>query len=439
MPPLIEDSQTQKEMATLLHPDTGARQAVEVGSEDAQKLFGEGFVLEQSPDTPVAGATQATTGKVTTGSPLSAGGVFAQTVQELAAQKVTDKRNEILNAPENYDTQIALQRGALFQALAEGTTALTPENLRWLTPQQQQAIRDGNKSVIQSAIIGLNSILQARTDLRKEEEARVEKEEAKRLAQMETTFDIYNTIGFDKLDETKRAELEVSLGLPTGTLDSVIESAQEGELKWELGTDANNNIIRYRFDEVTGEYESEIISRKTPTGGGSSSSISAPSEEVTLWANEIEAGTASLDAILNTTLAGKVQTELLRRQSLTTQSGLITTSDGVTYDLTSTQGVSDFWSDAIASGDSPSLIRQALLDNGVDESLVNQVGGTIATPDPLGEFDLGASIFDWLRRIEPITPLPTVDPILLPGSGSSILPIDLSPKSEPPVSPLILD
>ena len=36
--------------ATLFNPKTGARQAVETESQDAQKLFGQGFVLEESFD-----------------------------------------------------------------------------------------------------------------------------------------------------------------------------------------------------------------------------------------------------------------------------------------------------------------------------------------------------------------------------------------------------
>jgi hypothetical protein len=272
MPLLIEDKQTQNEMATLIHPDTGDREAVSAGSQDAQKLFGEGFVLEGSPNTPVAGATQATTGKVTTGNSLTAGGVFAETVQNKAIEKITEKRNELLNAPENYDTQILLQRGALFQALAEGATALTPDNLRWLTPQQQQAIRDGNQSLLKSAIGGLNSILQGRADLRKEEEARQEQEEAKRLAQMETAFSMYNTYNlWDKLSDEEKENVENTFNLPPGSVDSIIErSNAEGENTFTLRS-SGSNLLELELDPSGRVVNQRIIassstgSRITPT------------------------------------------------------------------------------------------------------------------------------------------------------------------------------
>lgn len=51
-----------KQLATLLNVQTGARVVVEAGSQEAQRYFGQGFVLEQSPGVPVASASTATGG-----------------------------------------------------------------------------------------------------------------------------------------------------------------------------------------------------------------------------------------------------------------------------------------------------------------------------------------------------------------------------------------
>jgi len=45
--------------ATLINPTTGAREAIDIGSAREKELFGQGFVLEQSPGVPVQGATSA--------------------------------------------------------------------------------------------------------------------------------------------------------------------------------------------------------------------------------------------------------------------------------------------------------------------------------------------------------------------------------------------
>ena len=196
--------------------------------------------------------------------PVTAAGAFVDLVRQKTQEKITAKREELLNAPDNYDTQVALQRGTLYEALAEGATALTPEKLRWLSPDQQDAIRSDDKGLIKNSIIGLNSILQFRKDARDEEDAKKEKEDAKRLAQAETTYGIYKDLGFEKLTDVQRASLETTLGLPSGTLLTFAEDKTNG-IDWELGTDVNGNKIKYRFDPYSGLYSSEVIEYKPKT------------------------------------------------------------------------------------------------------------------------------------------------------------------------------
>ena len=244
MPPLIKDDQTQKAIATLIHPDTGDR--VGVTEQNKQDYFGKGYVLEQSPNTPVKGAVQAGTGKVMSGQPYTAAGKFVDVVQKKAAEQITAKRDALLNAPENYDTQIALQRGALFEALANGVSALTPENLRWLSPQQQQMIRDGKKDLMSSAIVGLNSILETRKDLRKEEQARQDKLNTEARAEAKTALEIYSKNNlWDKVSEEERSKLESSLGLAPGTIGGM---ASKDGFTYELKPTERGGYVQFKFD-----------------------------------------------------------------------------------------------------------------------------------------------------------------------------------------------
>lgn len=273
--PGAEDTQVQsqekvnKQMATLIHPDTQARQAVEVGSQDAQKLFGQGYVLEQSPGIPVKGATQAGTGRVTTGKPATSAGKFVELVNKRSKEKVQKKQEEILNAPDSYDQILEKRYGALTTALLDGATALTPENLRWLDPAQQAAVRDGNINLLKTARAGTTAEMQMRSNRKKEEEATKEREEAKRLAQAETTFNLYSKYGmWDKLSEEQKIDLETTLGLPTGTVASLDAAAQETPGgAWELRS-TDQGLTAVYLDPATGETKFNVVVPAKATGDG---------------------------------------------------------------------------------------------------------------------------------------------------------------------------
>lgn len=403
MPALIEDKQTQeglaearKEMATLIHPDKPAtdktaRLPVEVGSPEAQRLFGEGYVLEESPGTPTKGAIQATTGRVATGKPLTSGGAFAQAVQQKAAAKVQEKRDTLLNAPENYDTQIALQRGALFQALAEGLTALTPENLRWLTPQQQQMIRNGDKDLMKSAIVGLNSILQFRKEARLEEEARQQREQAKLLAEEEkeyeraaSAFKVYVDNGlWETLTPEARAGFEATFGFEPGTIDLMEEHSKDPDFTYEQKSTERGGWIEFKMD-ASGQVVDQktlVESRPLASGGGSSGSVETTDPEVILWADAIEAGTKTISDITDDRLAGKVNTELLRRQG------------GALPDLTAEEMISFFEAE-----EDPAGARDEMIALGYDSSLVNEAYSTFSE-DSGSFFEDAEGPIDWLKGL----------------------------------------
>jgi len=193
---------------------------------------------------------------------------FADAIREATKGGAEKGYESALGAPDSYDNQILRQRAAMLAALHGD--AVTPEDLRWLNPQQQAAIRSGKKEALEAQLVGLNSIMTGRKSMRDEEAARKEKEDAKRAAQAETTLNLYSENGmWDKLDAATRASLEVSLGLPTGTIDAMAAkqaATDQYDYKYSAGT--GNSLIELVTDKKTGKMVSMRTIGSTGTGGG---------------------------------------------------------------------------------------------------------------------------------------------------------------------------
>lgn len=96
---------------------------------------------------------------------------FAEVMQQAAQKGAQAGADAMLTAPQGFDNKLLMQKSVLVNALLG--ERLTPEDLRWLSPQQQALVREsgpGGKANIEAAIAGLNTIFQGRKDLRKEEE-----------------------------------------------------------------------------------------------------------------------------------------------------------------------------------------------------------------------------------------------------------------------------
>ena len=59
---LVNTGSAAQKLATLVNPSTGDRKAVAVGSQEAQALFGQGFVLEGAPGASASASATATGG-----------------------------------------------------------------------------------------------------------------------------------------------------------------------------------------------------------------------------------------------------------------------------------------------------------------------------------------------------------------------------------------
>jgi len=198
---------------------------------------------------------------------------FADAVRETVNQSVETQKETVLNADENFDTQLLLQRGAIASAMLGET--VTPEDLRWLNPTQQAAIRSGDKTLLEAQYIGVNTIINARKDVLEAERKAIEDEEAAALDKLKTLKSLGMLGAIDSESITTVAN---SLGLEEDALRTMIEDSDA--LQWELGKDANGNSIMYKFDPITGEYTSQVIQYKTKSsGGGGDSGVEVMSYE----------------------------------------------------------------------------------------------------------------------------------------------------------------
>jgi len=269
MPPVLESAtespvETQERVKEQLEASgqaTGARRQLQIDREagiPTQRVtadrFGEGTV-------PTAAEQQATTQNVT------AAGNFVDLVRQKSQDKMKQRRDELLSAPQNFDTQIDLQRGALHTALVDQASALTPENLRWLTPQQQSAIRSGDKNLIKTAIIGLNSISQARAK-------RQEATQARKEGVLDFLSD-NNLLG--TLSEEQATQLETEVGLPVGTVSALAEQQADGQFTFEVRSLKGDRFLQLKKDARTGQ----IVGQEIITAGGGAPGVVSTTTTVT--------------------------------------------------------------------------------------------------------------------------------------------------------------
>lgn len=109
----------------------------------------------------------------------------ASLMNQIIGAGVEAGRNSLLSSPsESYDQLLINQKAALTSWLL--SEQLTPEDLRWLSPTQQEAIRSAKKQNVEAQLSAINYIINGRQELKEEEEAKAEEEETKAWAKLET-------------------------------------------------------------------------------------------------------------------------------------------------------------------------------------------------------------------------------------------------------------
>lgn len=197
----------------------------------------------------VQGATPATTAPST--QPVSASGKFIEYTKSLSKQKIEAKRKSELDPDESYDTQLQMQIGALNEQLLNKAMSPTDPKWRWLTPKQQMAIQSGDENAIKNASIGVKSIIDLRAN-KKIEDAALERQSQNDAL---TRFNTLSELGvLDRLSPEAQLALEGQLGLPTGSINEVINRPSEstfvlrsnGRNLLEIEQDASGRVINQR-------------------------------------------------------------------------------------------------------------------------------------------------------------------------------------------------
>src|SRR3990167_7184694 len=257
------------QMATLVNQATGDRKAVAVGSPESKQLFSQGYVLElQVPGGSVAGPSGAgAAGSATPLTPEQQQSKYSDAMRGVIEQGANVGRDKMFSMDSNsFDNQLMTQRGLLVSALFGEN--LTPEDLRFLSPEQQEAIRSGKKEAIEAQVAGLGYVITNRREAMKAQEDARRQDERDALTRISTLGELGL---FGSLSDDALAQLAQQTGLDPEALKGLHDHAAEtGGVDWELDTDPDGNLVMYRFDPTSGTYESKIVQRKTvkATGGG---------------------------------------------------------------------------------------------------------------------------------------------------------------------------
>lgn len=201
---------------------------------------------------------------------------FADATQAALKAGAEARKTELLGAPDSYDNQILRQKAAMMSKMFGQD--LTPDDLKWLTPAQSQAVLSGDERLIKSEIAALNTITQGRKDMKKEEEDRATKQ-----------YDLFAKSGTppDQLPQGFLQGLDEKLGVPPGTHEAIYKSdyaAQESERE-SAKIDAAKKIVDLVNDLPLGQ---EITIGDSTYTGLSTKGIMTGTEEstsgdVTLW------------------------------------------------------------------------------------------------------------------------------------------------------------
>lgn len=228
---IISTGSSNPKQATLINPQTGDRQAVPVNSPQAQALFGEGYILEQTPGTPTAGARSATTGTIFKGNEVIPEGGLPTTYPAVPTATTTTTKIDELR------TRASQVRTEAFEAVY----GYTPDEWQDLDPSEIRRLRNQRVQNLARELGNYNDAI-----LQVKEETKTAKEDALTALATYSELDL-----LDKLTEEEIQNIATSTGLSADVLMNLTEKKEEGyELK-QLG----DKLVAIRFNDETGEIE----------------------------------------------------------------------------------------------------------------------------------------------------------------------------------------
>lgn len=221
---LVATGSASPKMATLVNQATGDRQAVAVGSAQAQILFGQGYVLEQTPPT---GGTQPT----------------QPTAPAPTAPAAPDKLGQL--------------QGEASRIRKEAFTSVygyTPDEWQDLMPETQRQLRSQR---VQDLAGQMGDVTAAIAQVK--EETRTAKEDAL------NTLNAYLEYGvLQSLPEDQLSTLASQTGMSLDALKKIAVKTEERPKLEQVGSD----LYEITWDEATKSYKSKLFLRGRTGGGG---------------------------------------------------------------------------------------------------------------------------------------------------------------------------
>ena len=238
---ILKTGSATASMATLVNPTTGDRQAVAVGSQDAQKLFGEGYILEtagESPEAKAAAAAEATA-SATAGATTSVSGEIVLPTTTTAT---------------GYDLgSLRANAQRLRQEAFSTVYGYSPDDWANLDPAAQRRLR--NQRV--QGIVGELGNVNAAIEMLKEEEKQA-RENAVDNLNLYLKYGLIGQLSGEELDA-----IAEQTGLSADALKTIGEQEEPPELKTVGG-----NLYSIQRNPETGQFDTQLIIQKSTGGGG---------------------------------------------------------------------------------------------------------------------------------------------------------------------------
>lgn len=278
---ILQTGTSTPTQATLINPTTGDRQAVVSGSEQAQQLFGQGYVLEASPGVPVEGAVTAT-----------------ETVTEEAPDVTTTTTGTEVITTSDTQSRIDSLRGeaeVLRSQAFEAAYGFTPDEWANLDASAQRRLRNQR---VQGLVASLGNVNAAITQAQAEEEAakadaQTEKENALNTLNLYLEYGVVDSVGSEVI-----ASLAETAGLDASAIVAMSESANMPALE-QLGSD----LYQVEFNPETGLWETTLVQSGYSGGGGGGSAVTTetgvtePSDSDKLIYNQVASGEVAITAL----------------------------------------------------------------------------------------------------------------------------------------------
>jgi len=227
---IIQTGSSAAQQATLMNPQTGERQVVDVGSPEAQQLFGQGFVLQGADGQPTADAS--------------------------ASVDVNLSGDGRPGDPSGPPDRLSFLRSEGDRIRAQAFSSVyghTPDEWQDLPPSTQRQLRNQRVQGLAGQLGNINSAIQT-----VKEEMETTRDTALENLNLAMQFGVT-----DQMDADELQKISDELGLSPDVIKSFGSQTEPPELR-----SVGGSLYAIQFNPETGAFESQLVIGKPASGGG---------------------------------------------------------------------------------------------------------------------------------------------------------------------------